>query len=319
VRHVRIVPVILAGMMLFTLLPAEGPAPVKPEDQIAQMQVLIKDIQPPLQLSIVGGRIIVQGAVTTQTNELKLGEVLKLFPDAISAVRDEAKKVLVRVDATLIEIASNNDHDVTIFNREIDLSGDISANGERQSGFPSDPGTWRTNWGVGLSVNLLRSLNILFEKGKAKIVARPSVVTMNGESAGLLAGGQIPYTTTNALGEVNTTFKDYGVILNVTPTLLPSGEIMLDVQVENSQPLGKGFATGRTTARVAVARDSTLWLAGLQNTSASSSSGFGFLFPLFGSQASRQRRELLVLVKASAPTVPGYGDFRLIQEKDTRE
>jgi pilus assembly protein CpaC len=50
-------------------------------------------------------------------------------------------------------------------------------------------------------------------------------VTTPGTKATFLVGGQIPVVTSSGLGTVNVTYQNYGVQLNVTPTILGNGSI----------------------------------------------------------------------------------------------
>jgi pilus assembly protein CpaC len=88
-------------------------------------------------------------------------------------------------------------------------------------------------------------LNLLFNaletKGLTKTLAEPNLVTMSGETANFLAGGEFPIPIASSTGTgaggvptVTVEFKSYGVGLAFTPTILKDGLINLVVNPEVS-------------------------------------------------------------------------------------
>jgi Flp pilus assembly secretin CpaC len=72
---------------------------------------------------------------------------------------------------------------------------------------------------------LAPTLNLLMQQGHARALSSPNLVTTPGTKATFLVGGQIPVVTSSGLGTVNVTYQNYGVQLNVTPTILGNGSI----------------------------------------------------------------------------------------------
>ncbi|MEO6834350.1 MAG: pilus assembly protein N-terminal domain-containing protein [Candidatus Tumulicola sp.] len=75
------------------------------------------------------------------------------------------------------------------------------------------------------TIGLAPTLNLLMQEGHARVLSSPDLVTSPGSPATFLVGGQIPVVTSTALGQVNVTYKDYGVQLAVTPTILGNGSV----------------------------------------------------------------------------------------------
>lgn len=85
------------------------------------------------------------------------------------------------------------------------------------------------------------SLNLLFRalssKGELRTLAEPNLLTLPGKEASFLAGGEFPYpsvqggTNTNAVIIV---FKEFGVRLRFTPTLVRGGAIRMHLAPEVS-------------------------------------------------------------------------------------
>ncbi|MDB5428382.1 MAG: pilus assembly protein CpaC [Phenylobacterium sp.] len=89
------------------------------------------------------------------------------------------------------------------------------------------------------------NLDILFDaletKGLVKTLAEPTLVAMSGDTANFLAGGEfpIPVAQSSASGEggiptITVAFKQFGVALAFTPTILKDGLINLVVNPEVS-------------------------------------------------------------------------------------
>ena len=86
-----------------------------------------------------------------------------------------------------------------------------------------------------LSNRLQIEVNALEQKGAARLLAEPNLVTLSGETASFLAGGQIPIPEVGATGTPSFGFQPYGVGLSFTPTVLRNGVINLIVKPEVSE------------------------------------------------------------------------------------
>lgn len=88
-------------------------------------------------------------------------------------------------------------------------------------------------------LNLAAFIEALQQENLLEILAEPDLLTESGKEASFLAGGQFPYPVPQASGTggfttITIQFKEYGVRLNFTPTLLPDGLIHLKVAPEVS-------------------------------------------------------------------------------------
>lgn len=83
--------------------------------------------------------------------------------------------------------------------------------------------------------SLTASIQLLINRGKAKILSKPKLLTISGEQASFLAGGEIPYATENKEGATNVEWKPYGVKLNIKPTVDSSENIDANLRAEVSE------------------------------------------------------------------------------------
>jgi type IV pilus assembly protein PilQ len=79
-------------------------------------------------------------------------------------------------------------------------------------------------------------------ESKTKTVARPKLVTLDGQTASIETGQEIPYTTTAQAGSTpTTTFKSAVLKLEVTPQITPNNKISMDLSVNNDAPTTTTF------------------------------------------------------------------------------
>ena len=88
-------------------------------------------------------------------------------------------------------------------------------------------------------LNLGATIKALENTGVVEILAEPNVLTENGKQASFLAGGEYPYPIVQGVtggtgAAVTIEFKEYGVRLNFIPTIMPDGNIRLQVAPEVS-------------------------------------------------------------------------------------
>ena len=105
-----------------------------------------------------------------------------------------------------------------------------------------------TNSGQGL----LGALSLLEQKGLAHTLAEPSLVATSGQTASYLAGGEFPVPVTqggSSSGSITIQYKEFGVRLNLTPTILSRNRISLKVAPEVSD---LDFSAGIQISGVAV-------------------------------------------------------------------
>jgi len=85
------------------------------------------------------------------------------------------------------------------------------------------------------SVDLNVVVDALSAEGLISILAEPNLTAISGESASFLAGGEFPVPVAGTDGDVTIEFKQFGVSLTFTPTLLDANRISLKVAPEVSE------------------------------------------------------------------------------------
>ena len=94
------------------------------------------------------------------------------------------------------------------------------------------------NWTTGF-LSLSTLIDALEQKNLVKILAEPDLVALSGDTASFLAGGEFPVpevqSSTGTLPTVTVEFKQFGVSLAFTPTVIDGDLINLVVSPEVSQ------------------------------------------------------------------------------------
>lgn len=94
-----------------------------------------------------------------------------------------------------------------------------------------------------LGLDILSSLDLGETDGQVTTLANPNLTALSGETGTFLAGGEIPIPVSQGLGAVSVEYKQYGVSLAYTPTVLADGRISLRVRPEVSQLSSQGAVT----------------------------------------------------------------------------
>lgn len=81
---------------------------------------------------------------------------------------------------------------------------------------------------------LTSNLNMLENQGLIRTLVEPNLTAVSGETATMLAGGEIPIPVADVNGAISVEFKPYGVLLNFTPTVLDPGRLSLKMSTEVS-------------------------------------------------------------------------------------
>ena len=156
-------------------------------------------------------------------------------------------------------------------------------------------------------------IDLLKRNGLAKILAEPTLITLSGQTATFLAGGEFPIPVSDDDG-IGIEYKEYGVSLEFTPIVLPEGRIRINVTPEVSEIdfsvavlIGgypaPGLLTRKTSTVVELADGQSFAIAGLlKDTVQDSISKFPFLgdIPvlgmLFRSRAFQKRETELIII-----------------------
>jgi pilus assembly protein CpaC len=87
------------------------------------------------------------------------------------------------------------------------------------------------------------AIDALAQEGLINVLAEPNLTALSGETASFLAGGEFPIPIDNGNNGLTIEFKDFGISLAFTPTVLSADRISLKVRPEVSDLSEKGSIT----------------------------------------------------------------------------
>ena len=85
------------------------------------------------------------------------------------------------------------------------------------------------------SAVLKAEITALESLGLGKTISNPKVFTLDNQSATVTQGEEIPYQTTSE-GTTTTSFKEAALKLEVTPSIIGDGNVLLSIKVNNDTP-----------------------------------------------------------------------------------
>ncbi len=202
------------------------------------------------------GNVVVSGSVRDTQQERQV----------MDQVRSLSGKYL-RNDGKVIDrlgVQTSSQVDIKVYVLEVDKFAQSQLGLRLQSAFPSiintpSGGPYTLSGSSGTSITALQNplklgnfgllslvaptLDLLETNGHAKVLSSPNLVTQSGQAASFLVGGEIPIPVSSGLGSVSIDYKQYGVQLNVTPTITGDGGVETKISPEISN---LDFADGIT-------------------------------------------------------------------------
>lgn len=163
-------------------------------------------------------------------------------------------------------------------------------------------------------LDILQAIDLGERNGQVSTLAEPNLTALSGETSSFLAGGEFPIPISQGLGAVSVEYKQYGISLAYTPTVLADGRISLRVRPEVSQLTSAGavqvngttipaLSTRRAETTVELGSGQSMMIAGLlqndHNNSIEQTPGIGnipIVGALFRSNGFQRNETELVIV-----------------------
>jgi pilus assembly protein CpaC len=98
------------------------------------------------------------------------------------------------------------------------------------------------SWSVS-DQQIRKAVRALERDGLVKTLAEPNLTAISGESAKFLAGGEYPIPVIDAQGQTSIEYKEFGVAVAFTPTVLSEGRISLKIESSVSELTNTGAVT----------------------------------------------------------------------------
>lgn len=218
-----------------------------------------------IKVSKVGKTVILEGRIADKYQKQRAEKVASAYGEKVVNLLEITQPVQVRIEAKVIEISKSKSKDLGIkWGNDVSSPGlfrfgqtpmtDTITYPSRWLGNYDDHGnkvyesvtgrTWNNadagdNFGkkfgsLGGYWDINAELDALVKRGAAKILSQPYLVTVSGESANILVGGEIPIPVSNQNGSITVEWKEYGIKLNIEPEVNGDGLINGKIKAEVS-------------------------------------------------------------------------------------
>lgn len=278
----------------------------------AEVEALLARI-PGARSTEVGGRILIEGDDLSDDDRLRITALADRYPAVLDFTGQVGWDRMVQLDVQVVEIPTSR-------LRDLGVRWDGLSQGGINAGLAWDAGSRgrmnRPGEGIietvgpvssaagyfGVNALLSSRIAMLAQSGEAVMLAQPQLLARSGASATFLAGGEVPYSSTDTRGNATTMFKPYGVMLRITPRIDRNGIIRSLIEVEASSvdnalsvPGGPALRTRRASTEFNVRSGDTLVIGGfLSRERDETSDGLPWLkdIPVLGALFSSRRYQL---------------------------
>jgi pilus assembly protein CpaC len=194
----------------------------------------------PIDVTGAGNAIVLSGSVSSDGVVQRANEVARRFVDEDAKIVNmlriaNEQQVMLRVRVS--EVSKTAIKQLGI---DWNLSNIALGNGAINAVLPgataiTTPATIAgAATGLGPIGSLDVTLSMLEQQNLAKNLAEPNLVTVSGEVANILVGGETPIPTAQDNNSITVEFKPFGVALSFLPVVLDSGRISLKIGTEVS-------------------------------------------------------------------------------------
>jgi pilus assembly protein CpaC len=215
-----------AGRQAYSVTVAADDAPVAAE---IKSILGLKDIK----VSKVNKTVILEGKVNSQYQKDRAEKVAKAFGDRVVNLLEITQPVQVKIEAIVLEIDRSKVKNLGI-QWGNGTGSDFSAGGFALGQDYTNSIVGNSLGKLGAYANINAQVNALVTDGVARILSRPNMITLSGDKADIMVGGQIPIPVSNQNGQISIEWKDYGVKLNIEPVVNAEGLINSKVKAEVS-------------------------------------------------------------------------------------
>lgn len=263
---------------------------------LAGLRETLKQAVPGARLKVrsVNGRVLLEGEVPSAPAAEKAMTIAKDFAgEDVTNSFSIAGNQQVNLEVRIIEVARSAGKELG-FNWNLTNNGNGFAQGTGVNGWARAQRVTEPGLGLNAAVgalsgalpfgaviaNILQNgvspdlvISALEERQLARRLAEPNLTALSGQSASFNAGGQVPVQTCQgdlADQTCSVTYKDFGVILNFTPTVLDDGliNLVLNPTVSEIDPSlsfngNPGFVIRTATTSVELRDGQSFAIAGL--------------------------------------------------------
>lgn len=255
------------------------------EREILEIKTFLKDIHG-IKIMVIDEQVVIDGLLQKRDLE-RIALVQDGYPNILVLAREITafEEQMIYFDVRVTEFSKDETEKLGIdwqtsfsgpilsFARNVIVGGSVIPDlnsGSSRDAF-SSYATDDTTGGVyfGIASELTSVIDLLEESGSALTLANPRLSARSGGKSELIVGGEVPVVTSSSNGS-SVEYKDYGVLLNIAPTIDAYNNITAEIGVSISQLDLANAVSGQpafkkreTTNEVKLKPGETLVLSGL--------------------------------------------------------
>lgn len=309
----------------------------KSEGLAATVRELLGDA-PGVGVRAVGANVVVTGSDIDPGMAARIAALQKVYPQILNLAGADpvGMRPMVRMDVSIMEFNKDAVEDLGI-RWDSTISGPLgglirdATTNDYFRVLPKDEDTFQQirdslpkrlpgpQGYFGIATTIGSQINLLMSRGKAWVLAEPKLSAKSGSSATFLVGGEVPIVVPSVLGQTQIEYKEYGIRLNISPTVNKANDVATSIMAEVSRidPSVSvqgvpGFLTRRVETELNVAAGETIVISGLLDRTASKAADklpilgdIPILGKLFRSDAFRGNRTELVIFVTPRIVSPG--------------
>jgi pilus assembly protein CpaC len=196
----------------------------------------------PIEVTSAGNSLVLSGSVSSDGVVQRAADIARRFVDEDNKIVNmlriaNEQQVMLRVRVSEVSKTAIkqlgidwNLSNVAIGDGAVDFL--LPGAGAIGGSLPATIGGGGTNLGPIGSLDV--TLSMLEQQNLAKNLAEPNLVTVSGEVANILVGGETPIPAAQDNNTISIEFKPFGVALSFLPVVLDSGRISLKIGTEVS-------------------------------------------------------------------------------------
>lgn len=300
---------------------------LKTSSVLDEVNALIKPF-PSVKARIAGQSVVLEGrypdadsAIKLKALAEKLPVIVNLIPDAPIETITVHPEPMIYLDLRVIEVKKSSLDQLGIrwattaagpvFSSAANIYSNARFPNMTNPGYPVVNSNRPVVAALGFATQITSMLDFLEQNGDGWTLAEPRLSCQSGGVSEFLAGGEIPIPVASGFGQVDVTYKKYGIVIKFEPKADLKDNISSKISVEVSQPDPSNsinnfvaFTTNSTSTEVAMRPNVPLVISGLLRIQNSKSlqgipglSNLPILGGMFRTKEVRnEQTELLVVV-----------------------
>lgn len=226
--------------------------------------------------NVVGNTIFLEGTVESPEDLKKAELLVKALGLSVENLITVGIKRMVLVEVQVVEIRRTDDWNIGVqYPTNLEGATQLLVQYDNvdppQAGQPPSRTTLQSTTNVASNM----AVRMRFDSGYGRLLSQPKLVCASGEKAEFHVGGEIPIPIATA-NAIEVQFKEFGILLNLTPNADRQGNIQMTIAAEVSDVdrsitvrIGgteiPGFRKRKVSTNVTVKHRETIALSGLFN------------------------------------------------------